>query len=213
MYLTQMRLDQSSRRTLAALSAPGKFHGAIESAFPGPRQRCLWRIDSRGSQKFMLILSEGKPDLTGAAAQFAAPGDTWQARDYTPLLDRVLPGSRWRFRLCANPTYSVPSGPGQRGRVCAHSTTEHQRQWLIKQSEKHGFLLEPDGFTVTGTRWYRFKKGGSGSNVTFLAVTYDGILEVSDPELFREALCRGIGPGKAYGAGLMTVVRAGGGYG
>ena len=213
MYLTQMLLDQHSCRTLAALAAPCKFHGAIESAFPGPRQRCLWRVDSRGGQKFLLLLSEERPDLTDAAAQFAFQGDGWQTRDYSPLLDRVTPGSRWQFRLCANPTYSVPAGPGQRGRVCAHTTVEHQLRWLMEQSEKHGFVLEPGGFTVTGTRWHRFRKGGRGSNVTFLAVTYDGILEVRDPALFREALCRGIGPGKAYGAGLLTVVRAGGAHG
>lgn len=213
MYLTQMRLDQRSRRTLDALSAPCKFHGAIESAFPGPRRRCLWRVDSRQNQKFLLLLSDEKPDLTAAATQFAASADSWQTRDYSPLLERIATGSRWQFRLCANPTYSVSEAPGQRGRVCAHSTTEHQLQWLMRQSEKHGFLLKPDGFTVTGSKWYRFKKGGSGSNVTFLAVTYDGILEVSDPALFREALCRGIGPSKAYGAGLMTIVHAGGEHG
>lgn len=47
MYLTQMLLDQKNRQTLAALASPSKFHGAIEAAFPGLRQRNLWRIDSR----------------------------------------------------------------------------------------------------------------------------------------------------------------------
>lgn len=208
MYLTQMRLDLRNRQTLAALSAPSKFHGAIERAFPGPRQRDLWRIDARNGQNYLLILSREAPDLTLAAAQFAPPGETWQTKDYTPLLDRILPGSRWRFRLCANPTYSVPAGPGQRGRVCAHSTAENQLQWLVRQSERHGFALVPDQCQVTGAKWYRFKKGATGKLVTFLAVTYDGILEVRDPDLFRAALCDGIGPGTAYGAGLLTVVRA-----
>ena len=45
MYLTQMLLDQKNRQTLAALASPSKFHGAIEVAFPGPRQRNLWRIE------------------------------------------------------------------------------------------------------------------------------------------------------------------------
>lgn len=210
MYLTQLRLDGNSRQTLAALSAPSKFHGAIESALPDWRARSLWRIDRRNGQDYLLLLSEEAPDLTRAAAQFAPPGETWQTKDYQPLLDRVRAGSRWRFRLRANPTYSVPAGPGQRGKVHAHSTTGHQVQWLLRQSEKHGFSLREDEFTVTGVTWYRFRKGASGHRVTFLAVTYDGILEVTDPALFREALCRGIGPGKAYGAGLMTLVRVGG---
>lgn len=119
MYLTQMLLDQKNRQTLAALASPSKFHGAIEAAFPGPRQRNLWRIDSRAGQKYLLLLSETPPDLTQAAAQFAPPGEHWQTKSYDPLLTRILPGSCWQFRLCANPTYSVPAGPGQRGRVCA----------------------------------------------------------------------------------------------
>ena len=130
MYLTQMRLDRNNRRTLSALSSPAKFHGAVESAFPGQRQRNLWRVDSRGGQDYLLILSKEKPDLTLAVQQFAPPGETWQTKDYTPLLNRIHQGSRWQFRLCANPTYSVPAGPGQRGRVCAHSTPEHQLAWL-----------------------------------------------------------------------------------
>ena len=100
MYLTQMRLDRSNRRTLAALAAPSKFHGAVETAFPGPRQRNLWRIDTRGGQDYLLVLSEEKPDLSQAAAQFAPPGEGWQTKDYGPLLDRIQAGSRWQFRLC-----------------------------------------------------------------------------------------------------------------
>ena len=208
MYLTQMRLDMNNRRTLSALASPAKLHGAVESAFSGQRQRNLWRIDSRGAQNYLLILSGEKPDLTQAAQQFAPPGETWQTKDYTQLLNRVSQGSRWQFRLCANPTYSVPAGPGQQGRVCAHSTPEHQAAWLERQSERHGFVLKKDEFAVMKSVWYRFRKGNTGKNVTFLAVTYEGYLEVRDPELFCRMLCSGIGHGKAYGAGLMTLVRA-----
>lgn len=208
MYLTQMRLDMNNRRTLSALASPAKFHGAVECAFPGQRQRNLWRIDSRGAQNYLLILSGEKPNLTQAAQQFAPPGETWQTKDYTPLLNRISQGSRWQFRLCANPTYSAPAGPGQRGRVCANSTPEYQAAWLERQSEKHGFVLKEDEFTVVKSVWYRFRKGSTGKNVTFLAVTYEGYLEVRNPELFCRMLCCGIGRGKAYGAGLMTLVRA-----
>ncbi|MBU5453518.1 type I-E CRISPR-associated protein Cas6/Cse3/CasE [Pseudoflavonifractor sp. MSJ-30] len=203
-----MRLDINNRRTLSALASPAKFHGAVESAFSGQRQRNLWRIDSRGAQNYLLILSGEKPDITQAVQQFAPPGETWQTKDYTQLLNRISQGSRWQFRLCANPTYSVPAGPGQRGRVCAHSTPEHQAAWLERQSERHGFVLKKDEFAVMKSVWYRFRKGNTGKNVTFLAVTYEGYLEVRDPELFCRMLCSGIGHGKAYGAGLMTLVRA-----
>lgn len=207
MFLTQMQLDLNNRKTLIALASPAKIHGEVESAFTGSRKRNLWRVDSREGKKFLLILSEEKPDLTHAAAQLAPHGEIWQTKDYNVLLEKIEDGSRWRFRLCANPTYSIVEKNGERGRVCAHSTSEHQLKWLLSRSEKHGFLLKPDEFNVTNVKWYRFKKGISRNMVTFLAVTYEGILEVRDSELFRNALCCGIGRGKAYGAGLMTIVR------
>lgn len=208
MYLTQMRLDRNNRRTRMALAAPSKLHGAVETAFPGPRQRNLWRIDTRGGQDYLLILSEEKPDLSHAAAQFAPPGETWQTKDYKPLLDRIQKGSRWRFRLCANPTYAKKAEDGGRGQVRAHATIQNQLRWLLERCEKHGFSLKPEEFNVVKQQWYRFQKGTSDRKVEFLTVTYEGLLEVQDPERFREMLCRGLGRGKAYGAGLMTLVRA-----
>ena len=209
MYLTQMKLDLRNRHTLEALSAPSKFHGAIESAFPGERKRNLWRIDTRNGQTYLLILSEERPDFTKAAEQFAPPGETWQTKNYDSFLERIEEGSRWRFRLCANPTYSVPAEKGKRGQVHAHRTPEHQCLWLMQQGPKHGFSLKEEEFTVTKVKWYRFKKGTDGRQVTFLAVTYDGILEVREVDAFQRMLCSGIGHGKAYGAGLITLMHVG----
>ena len=58
------------------------------------------------------------------------------------------------------------------------------------------------------TKWYTFRKGGAGNRVTLLSVTYEGVLQVTDPEAFCCALTQGIGRGKAYGMGMLTVVRA-----
>lgn len=112
MYLTQMLLDQKNRQTLAALASPSKFHGAIEVAFPGPRQRNLWRIDSRAGQKYLLLLSETPPDLTQAAAQFAPPGEHWQTKSYDPLLSRILPGQPLAVSPVCKPDIQCPCRTG-----------------------------------------------------------------------------------------------------
>ena len=41
-----------------------------------------------------------------------------------------------------------------------------------------------------------------------LAVTYEGMLTVTDPLLFRKVLVNGLGREKAYGMGMLTVVKA-----
>lgn len=207
MYLTRLFVDHTKRATMKAMACPAHFHGAIESAFRGERQHPLWRVDTLGQRHCLLILSAEIPDLTSVQAQFGFDNFPQETKDYAALLNRVVPDSRWQFRLTANPTYSKPNASG-RGTVCAHITPEHQMQWLIKQGQKNGFAVLEEASCVSASRWMQFHKGNDGNRrVTHLAVTYDGILQVTDPAKFIEALTNGIGRSKAYGLGLMTLVR------
>lgn len=209
MYLSRVELDPTRRSTMAALAAPQKLHGAVESAFAGERRRRLWRLDRLGERLYLLLLSEDAPELTGVVEQFGT-GAAAETRSYDPLLQRVEPGSCWQFRLTANPTKSCkdPQNPAARGTVAAHCTTQYQKQWLLERAAKHGFALQDEGFTVTRVQWRHFAKHGTRP-VTLLAVTYEGVLQVTDAEQFRALLCQGMGRGKAYGLGLMTVMRGG----
>lgn len=207
MYLSRVALDVHKRSTMVALANPQQFHGAVEQAFVGERRRRLWRLDQLGDQLYLLLLSEDTPDLRHIAEQFGTE-EMPQTKDYTPLLERIKPGTVWRFRLIANPTKSVPNqkDSAKRGKVYAHITTEFQEKWLLERADKHGFRLSPDEFTVVQCQWRRFQKEHKGRPVSLLSVTYEGILEVTDVEKFRQVLIEGIGRGKAYGLGLMTVI-------
>lgn len=48
----------------------------------------------------------------------------------------------------------------------------------------------------------------NGAQVKLLGVTCEGILTVTDADGFRAALVSGMGRDKAYGMGLLTVMRA-----
>ena len=209
MYLSRVELDPTRRSTMIALAAPQKFHGAVESAFSGERCRRLWRLDRLGEKLYLLVLSAEVPDLSGAAEQFGT-GAAPETRCYDPLLERITPGSCWQFRLTANPTKSCkdPADPLARGTVMAHCSTQYQKQWLLDRAAKHGFALTEDSFTVTRVQWNRFAKHGTRP-VSLLAVTYEGVLQVTDAGAFRDLLCQGIGRGKAYGLGLLTVMHGG----
>ena len=206
MYLSRVELDLTRLSTMEALAAPQKLHGAVESAFAGERRRRLWRLDRLGERLYLLLLSEDAPDLSGVVEQFGT-GAAAETRSYDPLLERVVPGSCWQFRLTANPTKSCkdPKAPAERGSVMAHCSTKYQKQWLLDRAAKHGFALREEEFTVTRVQWQRFAKRGTRP-VTLLAVTYEGVLQVTDAERFRAMLCQGMGRGKAYGLGLMTVM-------
>ncbi|MCX4920251.1 type I-E CRISPR-associated protein Cas6/Cse3/CasE [Streptomyces sp. NBC_00687] len=65
--------------------------------------------------------------------------------------------------------------------------------------------------TVGDTRPLAFNKGPTpdgprrGKPVTVLTVTFDGQLEITDPEALRRSLTQGIGRARAYGCGLLTL--------
>lgn len=52
------------------------------------------------------------------------------------------------------------------------------------------------------TRTVRTKK-----TITLLSVTFEGLLTVTDELCFRQTLLEGLGRGKAFGMGLLTVIR------
>lgn len=205
MFLSRLQLDEKRRATMIALSNPAMFHGAVATAFSGGRPHILWRIDILAGKRYLMLLSEQKPTLNCAAAEFGT-GEPAEIKSYDCLLDSITVGSRWNFRLCANPTYTVFKKGEKRGRLCAHTTNSHQRNWLLQQSEKHGFHLTEDEFDVVHSRWYNFGKADS-NKVRILSVTFEGVLQVTDAEQFKMALTDGIGRGKAYGMGLLTVMR------
>ena len=206
MYLSRVQLAMDNRNTMLALADSNHFHGALESCFSYTESRKLWRIDNVNGTMYLLVLSQEEPNLSPFCKQFSPSQDSWETKDYTPLLENLKADTIWRFRLTSNPTISHRTDKDKRGKVLAHITTEYQRKWLIERSEKNGFQLFENDFNVTGNKWQRFIKK-DGRYVTFLSVTYEGLLNIKDVDLFRKVLTEGLGRGKAYGMGLMTVMR------
>ncbi len=204
MYLSRIKLDPSRSQTMRAMVAPNLVHGALERC-DDDRTRKLWRVDTLRGEPYLLILSQKQIDFSALAAQFGESSG-YETRCYDGLLQRIVNGSKWHFRLKANPVIHEKNDNGKRGRILAHITPEHQAAWLRKQAEKHGFALADGEWLVSGSQWYIFKKNRNETKqVKLLAVTYEGILTVTDAEAFRAALVQGIGREKAFGLGMLTV--------
>ena len=235
MYLSRIELDPQNRDTMRALNWPVVMHGAIERSFADKAERKLWRVDYLQNRCYLLVLSESKPDFTRLRDQFCKTDISWETRDYRPLLDRIESGQRYRFRLCANPVHCTKDGVGlsdrqSRGRIRAHVTQDQQCLWLIEKSEHCGFSVDRGkpfthtdgagvettywthpGFEIVHTTWKQFNKDTSDrsrkNRVTLRTATYEGTLTVTDVDVFREKLVSGIGREKAYGCGLLTIIR------
>ena len=206
MYLSRIKLDISLNKTIRALVNPNVIHGALDSSQSGERTRKLWRIDTLNGDLYLLILSEARLDCASVAGQFGFV-DSIEEKDYSSLLDRITNDSAWRFRLRANPTVKKYDEKKKKSVIMAHITPEYQMKWLLGKAKKNGFTIDENNTYVTETKWYDFKKNGSGDNVRLLSATFEGILTVTDVTLFKKAMVEGIGREKAYGMGLLTLVK------
>lgn len=189
----------------------------------------LFRVEEerRAGEVRVLVQSNVPPEWSieapGVRIDRPVPLDT--------LVATIANGRRYRFRLRANPTRRVHRratlGPDPaRGRLrpekdeAAGKRVEIRDEaarlaWLQRKGEQSGFQLvyaslAKEGENVVATSadpagLVRGEKRGLDREIVFGTALFEGILEVTNAEAFREALVHGIGPGKAFGCGLLSI--------
>jgi CRISPR system Cascade subunit CasE len=138
--------------------------------------------------------------------------------------DQIRPGMPLIFRLRANPTRRVGKNNTSqaeewRGKRIELRREEDQLAWLERKGQHGGFRLVrvavrpelPDTRVTTQEKtrgWRRTEGTASAMRLTFGAALFEGRLEVTDREQFLTTLRVGIGSGKAFGFGLLSVATA-----
>jgi CRISPR system Cascade subunit CasE len=139
-------------------------------------------------------------------------------------------GDRLTFSLRANATIAKGGGPDRRGKRCdvvmdaIYSTPAGERAsrraeaveiaglgWLERQANKAGFSLgspptSPRSARVTAYQTLRIDH--RDGEVKFGVLDFEGVLEVTDPDRFVNAVAHGFGRAKGFGCGLMLIRRA-----
>lgn len=210
MFLSRVEIDRNNRRKTKDLSHLGAYHSWVEDSFPNEREnnvrsRKLWRIDPLGDKEYLLIVSPNQPDMN--LLEKYGVINSAQTKEYDSFLDNLIKNERYRFRLVVNPVVSIKSDPNskERGRVVPHVTVEQQRNYLIERSEKNGFHIKDDEFTIVERKFEPLNKKGH-KTIWLSKVTYEGVLTIRDISKFRNLLVNGLGRKKAYGFGMMTVI-------
>lgn len=109
------------------------------------------------------------------------------------------------YRLRAAPMKCRPTQPGQRSRRMWLNHPEEWSAWLERKADMHGFQLETTCIGPSET--IAAVRSKEERPQMLLAVEFSGRLRVTDAERFAQAVARGIGPGKAYGCGLLLPKR------
>lgn len=242
MYLSQLNLNPMNRRVQRDLGDCHQLHRTIMRGFPllsdsldgnhSAREHfgVLYRLEPEGRDRALKVLvqSRTEPDWSKLETDYVA-GTQGAPAGYrtTPmerLLQSIIPGQPFAFRLRANPTKRILQQKDPRtNKVWDKKRVNLYRDedllaWIERKSRDSGFELltiraapeTPDRIEIPDTRCGKSPHLRSHTrNLTFGSVLFEGRLRVTDAEVFRETLARGIGSGKAYGFGLLSIARAG----
>jgi CRISPR system Cascade subunit CasE len=133
---------------------------------------------------------------------------------------RFTMGRRLRFRLAGNPTKKIDTMKKAERQSLAPEQLQDKKgrhgkrvpvpadqllDWLLRRAQSGGFCVIKDSTSIQPGYIYMNKTRDGSAGQRLRSVRYEGILEVTDPDKFRDTLLRGIGPGKAFGFGLLSV--------
>jgi CRISPR system Cascade subunit CasE len=231
MFLSRLFLnirDQQARKDLARAY---EMHRTILTCGFGSigkeeLGRVLFRVDSdrHGGKPVLIVQSDAAPDWSKLPVGYLVR--TAEAKEVA--LQFAL-NQRLQFRLRANPTKKVAEknehlGAMMVGKRVGLVTEAQQIRWLLRKAERGGFRIpgewvkarhpetgeevEQPNFRVDARpegRVHNTKREFGGE---FHAVLFEGILEVTDPAAFQNTIAAGVGSGKAFGFGLLSVARA-----
>jgi CRISPR system Cascade subunit CasE len=222
MYLSLLHLNPSSPHVQRDVRDVAAMHRTVMHAYPDlldpaskPRERysVLYRLEFSQSRGWLLyVQSAVRPDWDSLPAEYVVddadgglPGVT--TKSVAAAYDSLRSGQLLRFRLRANATRKIdtksgPDGQKRNGRRVPLYKAEDQIAWLMRVAERSGFQLQQVVISGTGASE---RVQGRSRNLQFQGVLFEGVLQVSDPDQFRQALRDGIGPGKAYGFGLLSI--------
>lgn len=191
-------------------------HHLMWSLFADQRERkrdFLWREMSDG---VFYILSTRLPEDKHGLFDIAPP------KTFDPQLAK---GDSLGFSLHANPVVRKRRG----GRSKKHDVVMEVLQgierraraerrgaavqssglaWLQRQGDGAGFAVEPSQVRIDGYEQHRVARR-AGQPMFFSTLDYEGFLTVVDPDVFVQAIARGLGSARAYGCGLLLIRRGG----
>lgn len=208
---------------------PYTLHQSIWQLFSDGADRkrdFLYRLDYEGKHPLIYAVSCREPWLNS---------ELWhiESKPYEP---KIKDGMQLAFMLRVNPIRAkrdekgkqhrhdvvmetktrlreqgiqrVPHDRGDEPNSLAAIVQEEGSNWLLARTENCGFNINPGHIRVDGYQQHRVFKGKANKPITFSTLDINGILTVTDPGRFTEALFKGIGPAKGFGCGMLMIRRA-----
>ncbi|WP_369359766.1 type I-E CRISPR-associated protein Cas6/Cse3/CasE [Streptomyces sp. cg2] len=214
-WLTRITPDPHSRDAHRDLSGPqssAALHHRLMSLYPddaGPDPRArfgiLFRLDDTPTGPHILLQSTHEPDLARLPVGYGHA----LSRPLNPLLDALRPGLTIRYRCVASAVrkpgattralYDLPAAVPLKGTAAD--------EWWLRQADAAGLkALTTHSQPLDAAQAIRKpRSSGKEQRIRHNRTRFDGTATIIDPDQLRTKITEGIGRGKAYGCGLLSI--------
>ena len=209
LWLTRLILNTRHQAVRADLRDAVNLHKRVMTLVPdglGDQARAqtgvLFRLEENHSGISVLIQSRVRPNLDRLPAGYG----TAAVKDIDPLLTRLRPGLPVHYRIAANPSKRLAKADDHHKakQVIALSGTAAD-QWWSRKAAEHGLALSS---LLASPMPSAHGKTNQGRQVRHAVTRFDGLAVITDAERLRAAIAEGIGRGKSYGCGLLSLAIA-----
>jgi CRISPR system Cascade subunit CasE len=191
-FLTRIRVDHQTAAQHQLIDSYA-WHKALWKAFPETESRdFLFRVEIHATGFILYLLSEKEPTKL-----------EWGVWESKVVGETFLDHSSYRFQLCANPTVKRKIDGRKNGTRTAIYDSEELKAWLLRKAEQSGFTVDDDTLRISPPINQPFRKNGTHGN--HKRVEFQGVLNVTQPEAFKETFKNGMGSAKAFGFGLLVL--------
>jgi len=206
MYLSKLVLNERHHRVYRDLGNAHALHQRIMQGFPDESReqpRFDWHILYRYEPDNLAVLVQStiQPDWNQLPEDYLQEVKCHSAEVMAAMVQNLKSGRRLQFRLRANPS----KRDAKTGKVLGIFRQADQVNWLDRKGTQHGFRTHGID-TVSSPNILGFKGKGKPP-IKITTVLYQGVLEILDVDLFTRALVEGIGRGRSYGCGLLSIAR------
>lgn len=205
MYLSRLVLDPRHPHARRDLASPYEMHRTLSRAFAmGANSvpvRFLWRLERNadGGPATVVLVQSAERASWDALAPLQGYAAQVLGNKQVDLDALIRLGRPYRFRLLANPT--VTRERKRYGLTCE----QDQLSWLARQGVRNGFIVR--ACVRTASERLKIRQGRMGNKIVLDTALFEGVMEAQSVDLLRKSLLNGLGHGKAFGLGMLSLAK------
>ncbi|MFB8085974.1 type I-E CRISPR-associated protein Cas6/Cse3/CasE [Streptomyces sp. NPDC055992] len=207
--IARIHLNPHSRDVQRDLRDATEMHRTVMRMVPdglgdSPRSQAglLYRLDETDTTSTLLVQAN-RLDPTRLPTGYGQA----EIKSLAPMFTALRKGLAVRYRIVLNAAKRerlTLEAKGKRGRIVPLSGADADQWWLRRAADAG---LQIHVLTPTNTPPIR-PRGRDSGGMRHSLIRYDGTAAVTDPDALHEAVLTGIGRGKPYGAGLLSLAPA-----